>query len=92
MEGLILAESIAIQRIIRRAEGEGNAIDRVSSGWSRIREVTHMVGDLSESLWIALQRDEPQLRSWTSDATPHNRAERGFTDEDASEAVSFPRS
>ncbi|WIA54456.1 hypothetical protein N6H05_15455 [Sphingobium sp. WTD-1] len=86
-----MADSIAIQRIIRRAEGEGNAIMSVSSGWSRIREMTHMVADVSEDLWIALQRDEPQLRSWTSDATPHNRAERGFTDEGVSEAVSFPR-
>ena len=85
-----MANSIAIQRIIRRAEGEGNAIKSVSSGWNRIRGVTHMVEAVSEDLWIALQRDEPQLRSWTTDATPHNQAERGFTDEDTSEAVSFP--
>jgi hypothetical protein len=91
VEGQIMTDSIAIQRIIRRAEGEGNATMSVSSGWGCIREVTHMVADVSDDLWIALQRDEPQLRSWTSDATPHNRAERGFMDEGASEVVSFPR-
>jgi hypothetical protein len=86
-----LANSILIQRIISRVEDEGNAISSVSAGWSHIREVTHMVADISEDLWRALQQNEPQLRPWTSDGTPHNPAERGFTDESTGEAISFPR-
>jgi len=62
-DGRVLVTSVSIQRIIRRAEEEGSAISAVSAGWSHIREVTHMaVVDVSEDLWLALQRDEPQFR------------------------------
>ena len=91
LTGMIVAESIPIQRVIRRAEEEGATVAGVSDGWSQIREVTYMTADLSDDLWGALQREEPLLRPWASEATPHNRAERGLTDDSTNAAVSFPR-
>jgi len=89
--GMIVADSLPIQRVIRRVVDEGITVSSVSAGWSHIREVTHMTADVSEGLWGLLQREEPTLRSWISEATPHNRAERGLTDDSTSEAISFPR-
>ena len=89
--GMIVADSLPIQRVIRRVGDEGITVSGVSAGWSQIREVTHMTADVSEGLWGILQREEPTLRSWLSEATPHNRAERGLTDDNTSEAISFPR-
>jgi len=86
-----VADSLAIQRVIRRVEGEGLTVSGVSAGWSQVREVTHMTADVSECLWAALQSEEPELRSWISEPTPHNRAERGLTDDSTNEAISFPR-
>ena len=88
---MVVADSLPIQRVIRRVRGEGIAVYGVSAGWSQIREVTHMTTDVSEGLWVSLLREEPALRSWLSEATPHNRAERGLTDDSTSEAISFPR-
>lgn len=89
--GMVVADSLPIQRVIRRVGDEGITVSGVSTGWSQIREVTHMTADVSEDLWSLLQREEPTLRSWISEATPHNRAERGLADDSTSEAISFPR-
>lgn len=89
--GMIVTASLPIQRVIHRVGDEGIAVSGVSAGWSQIREVTHMTADVSEGLWGLLQREEPTLRSWVSEATPHNRAERGLTDDSTCEAISFPR-
>ena len=80
-----------IERLIERAKAEGNEVVAISEGWKKVRQVFHMRADISDPLWAEMTESEPGLRSWTSEATPHNRAERGFTDEATAVAVSFPR-
>jgi hypothetical protein len=80
-----------IDRVIEKAKAEGNEIESVSEGWEKVRQVFHMRVDMSDLLWAEITLSEPGLRSWASEATPHNRAERGFTDDATAIAVSFPR-
>lgn len=80
-----------IDRVIEKAKAEGNEVESVSEGWEKVRQVFHMRADMSDLLWTEITVSEPGLRSWVSEATPHNRAERGFTDHATAIAVSFPR-
>ncbi len=79
-----------IERAIEKAKAEGNEVVTISEGWEKVRQVFHMKADISGPLWAEITQSEPGLRSWTSEATPHNVAERGFTDELTAVAVSFP--
>lgn len=81
----------SIERALRDCEAEGNSVREVSVGWSEVRQVIHMQFDISDLLWANLQREEPTLRAWDAKATPHNRPDRGFTDEQSGVAISFPR-
>jgi hypothetical protein len=83
--------SSPILRLIERSLAEGNSVVEVSDGWQRVRQVTHMAADISDTLWLETQRQEPLLRCWSAEGTPHNAAERGFTDDEASVAIAFPR-
>lgn len=80
-----------IDRVIEKAKSEGNEIESVSDGWKKVRQVFHMRADISDLLWMEITASEPGLSSWVTEATPHNRAERGFTDDTMAIAVSFPR-
>jgi hypothetical protein len=80
-----------IDRVIEKAKAEGNEIESVSEDWEKVRQVFHMQADISDLLWAEITVSEPGLRAWASEATPHNRVERGFTDDMTAIAVSFPR-
>ena len=81
--------SSSIDGAITAAEAEGNRIEQVSTGWSKMREVVHMAMPMSEGL-RARMMEKDGLRFWSTEATPHNRAEEGFTDDIEKVSISFP--
>ena len=79
-----------IDEAVEKARVFGNSVLEVSTGWSRVQRVIHMEKCLSSELRTELEQD-PRLRYWKVDSTPHNRAEEGFTDDAEKESISFPR-
>jgi hypothetical protein len=82
--------SAAIDDAIEKALADGNEIAEVSTGWTKVREAIDMKRPLSKELRARLERDK-RLRPWSIEATPHNKAEEGFTDDQAKILISFPR-
>lgn len=89
MEGAL--GSAALQRLVRRLEATGLAVEGVSEGWSKVARVVHLSAPVDDALFERLSGEEPTLRCWQSPATPHDRAERGWTDETTRESVTLPR-
>ena len=87
--GSMLIQSEALRSAINSAEAEGNQIREISTDWIKVRQIIYMRADLSATLAAALRQDE-RLRMWTSEGTPHNPPEHGFTDDICKESICFP--
>lgn len=83
-------KSAAIEEAVQTAQAHGNAVAEISEGWSRVLQVVSMAQPLSDDLRRALM-GYLALRYWTSDPSPHNRAEEGFTDDAGRVSIAFPR-
>lgn len=81
--------STIIDDVIELAKNDGNAVADITTGWSKVREVVYMRGPITAELYAKLTQDS-RLRVWKTEATPHNNAEIGFTDDDKKVAISFP--
>ena len=81
--------SIAIEDAVRLAIANGNQVGEVSEGWSNVKQVVYMVMPLAEALRSVLIKNL-RLRHWSSEPTPHNRAEEGFTDDMEKISIAFP--
>jgi hypothetical protein len=85
-----LTASPAINDAVQTAISHDNTIVEVTTGWEKVNEVVSMRKPLSPSVRRALNGDR-RLRNWSSEDTPHNRAEEGYTDDQAKVAISFPK-
>lgn len=85
-----LIASAAIRRAATIALEEGNALAELSNGWSRASQVLHMAKELSVRARQRIESELPSLRFWSSPATPHNPATRGFICDVAKVGLSFP--
>lgn len=81
--------SLLIDDAIAIAESYGNEVNNISTGWDRVREVVTMSLPMSDQL-RALLSEKDSLRFWSSEPTPHNHAEEGFTDDNEKVSISFP--
>jgi hypothetical protein len=81
--------SDAISKLVRCALSDGNEVSEISDGWTQVRQVVHMRKPLSKV--VREQFAELPLRYWTTESTPHNKAEEGFTDDVEKVAVTFPK-
>lgn len=81
--------SPGLRRLLSVALAGGNSVQEVSEGWSLADRIVHMTGPLSEALAQAF-RSEPGLAYYTEPRTIHWPGDRGFVDDAAREAVSFP--
>lgn len=84
-----MIQSKSIEKIVHFALENGNEILEISEGWTKVNQVVHMRGPLSKEVHEFAAREG--LRHWTTDQTPHNRGEQGFTDDTEKVAISFPR-
>lgn len=82
--------SARIDALLALAEAEGNAVAEISTGWEKVRQVVHMTGPMSPAVRHA-GADDPGLRHWVTDATPHDRAASGFIDDAEKVSIEFPR-
>ena len=67
----------------------GNEVVETSEGWTKVRQVVHMRKPLTKA--AREQISLLPLRYWTTEPTPHNKAEEGFSDDVEKVAVTFPR-
>lgn len=81
--------TLAIERAIKFALAEGNQITETSTGWEKANEVIHFRLPLTPRL-RDLVLTETTLRFWSSEATPHNTAEEGFSDDVSRVVLTFP--
>lgn len=84
----LMTLSALIDEVIMWAEVENNRVELVSTDWTKVREVVQMVLPMSDPLKARVLA-ETQLRYWSVDATPHDRAAEGFTDDGEMVSISF---
>lgn len=84
-----MTHSQAIDEAVEKAIFDGNVVLEISTGWTAVKEVVHMVRPLSQVLRGTLLRDV-RLRAFSAPASPHNKAEEGFKDDVAKVAITFP--
>ncbi|MDY0979581.1 MULTISPECIES: hypothetical protein [Stenotrophomonas] len=80
--------SSEIAKAVELASAEGNEILSVSEGWAEVRQVVHMKRPLTDALRNRISL--LTLRHWTTEPTPHNKAEVGFSDDTDRVALAFP--
>jgi hypothetical protein len=81
--------SDAILKAVQLAIEDGNEIAEISEGWAKVRQVVHMKKPMTSAVREKLSHT--QLRHWTTEPTPHNNAEEGFSDDAEKVAVTFPK-
>ena len=82
--------STAIDSVVKKAIADGNRVLEISTGWTKVREVVRMESPISDETRIFFDKNN-RLRAWSTEQTPHNRAEEGYTDDVDKVAISFPR-
>lgn len=81
--------SEAIEKAVLMAEAEGNRIEGVSTGWSKVSEVIYFEFPMTDKVREKIA-GIPDLTYWKEDGTPHNRPEEGFVDEEDKVGITFP--
>jgi hypothetical protein len=84
-----VTKSPIIDHAITLAEAEGIRLVEVSTGWSKVLEVAHMDAAMPDALRSRLAQISG-LRAWSTERTPHNKAEAGFTDDVHKVSITFP--
>jgi len=87
----MVIKSPHIDRAVQIAIGAGNPVKEISEGWSKVQQVVHMTNRLTLAVRDEIQRQEPSLRYWSANRTPHNPAEEGFICDTYQVGLSFPR-
>lgn len=80
-----------IEEVVNIAIAAGNDVSEISEGWTKIKQVVHMKGQLSKTDRDLIAAKQPSLRSWSTERTPHNRAEDGYTCDECCVGMTFPR-
>lgn len=86
-----MLKSPHINHAVAIATVAGNSIKEISDGWSKVDQVVHMSGSLTTDVRQFIEKEEPSLRYWSTERTPHNPAEEGFTCDEYKVALSFPK-
>lgn len=80
-----------IEEVVNITKSSGNVVIEVSEGWTKVKKVVHMKRKLSESDKKKIQSEQPDIRYWLSERTPHNAAEEGYTCDICKVSITFPR-
>lgn len=81
--------SDTIIKAVQCAITDGNEVAEISEGWAKVKQVIHMRRPLTKT--VREQIAHSGLRYWSTEPTPHNKAEEGFTDDAERVAMTFPR-
>lgn len=80
-----------IEDVVGIAKASGNDVIEVSEGWTKVKKVVHMKKKLSDDDRSSIKARQPTLRHWSSERTPHNTAEEGYTCDLCSVGITFPK-
>ncbi|MEQ9943524.1 hypothetical protein ABRP58_15955 [Pectobacterium aroidearum] len=70
---------------------EGNSVKEVSDGWSNMEQVIFFSKKMSQSLRLEIKNKEPKLRYFSTDRTPHSKADEGFICDEYKISISYPK-
>lgn len=79
-----------IDLIIKLSGMKNNSVLEVTEGWSQVKEVISMSGPLADELREKIIFENPSLRYWKYEGSPHNPPDEGFICDEHSVAISFP--
>ena len=80
-----------IEEVVNISKSSGNDILEVSEGWSKVKQVVHMKEKFKSDDKSQVQAKQSALRYWSTERTPHNAAEEGFTCDECSVGITFPK-
>lgn len=80
-----------IEEVVSIAKTSGNDVTEVSEGWAKVKQVVHMKGKLSDDDKNEIAIRQPILRHWSTQKTPHNVKEEGYTCDECEVAITFPK-
>ena len=81
-----------LEAFLIKSQNEGNLIEEISTGWSKLTLVVDMKNKPSDNLLGEMQLVRNPLRYWHSKKTPHNRGEYGLTCDSCKIVLDFPDS
>ncbi|RAP57497.1 hypothetical protein [Oleiagrimonas sp. MCCC 1A03011] len=80
-----------VEKAVQLALDDGNAVEKISEGWTQAKQVVHMKDALNPRLRSMIAEQAPSLRYWSVDRTPQNPASEGFMCDKFNVGLSFPR-
>ncbi|MDG0806300.1 MULTISPECIES: hypothetical protein [Pectobacterium] len=80
-----------INHVIELSLAEGNSVKEISEGWVGFYQVIFFYKKMSQELCVEIKKQEPMLRYFSTDKTPHNEADEGFICDESKIAVSYPK-
>ncbi|WJM85370.1 hypothetical protein QUF31_20185 [Dickeya chrysanthemi] len=86
-----MTASMHIDHVIELSLLAGNEIKEYVYGWVNIDCVVFFCEKMTQDLRIRIQKEEPTLRYFSTNKTPHNQAEEGFICDVYNIAVSYPK-
>ncbi len=85
-----MTKSPYINHAINLSLLEGNSVQEVYDGWSTLEQVVFFK-KMSPELSVKIRLELPSLRYFSTDRTPHNKADEGFICDEYKVAVSYPK-
>ncbi|MEI7256766.1 hypothetical protein RF240_17965 [Dickeya dadantii] len=86
-----MTKSPYIDHAIDLSLAEGNLVQEISNGWSNLEQVIFFSKKMSPELRVKIKSEVPTLRYFSTDRTPHNKADEGFICDEYKVAVSYPK-
>ncbi|MCO4311914.1 hypothetical protein [Pectobacterium versatile] len=80
-----------INHVIELSLAEGNSVKEVSYGFIGFSQVIFFSKKMSQKLCVEIKSQEPMLRYFYTDRTPHNEADEGFICDESKIAISYPK-
>ena len=80
-----------IKEAVMILKSSGNDISEITEGWSKVKQVVHMKTKLTPNDKSEVYVKQPSLRYWSTERTPHNAAEEGFTCDECRVGIVFPK-
>ncbi|WP_263062898.1 hypothetical protein [Dickeya dadantii] len=86
-----MTKSPYIDHAIDLSLAEGNLVQEISNGWSNLEQVIFFSKKMSPELRVKIKSEVPTLRYFSTDRTPHNKADEGFICDEYKVAISYPK-
>lgn len=86
-----MTKSPYINHAINLSLLEGNLVKEVYDGWSTLEQVVFFSKKISPELRVKIRLELPSLRYFSTDRTPHNKADEGFICDEYNIAISYPK-